>query len=439
MKKFVLILGLFINVSYAQEMKRCGMDELNKSLTAKHPDLRLGIRAIGAQAKRYAGKGDNAQYVIPVVFHVIVNEEQYNRLGGQYGIIDRISSQLVSINNDFNAENSDSSLIPSCFRDVYANTGISFRLAHTAPDGRATSGYEISMTGLDGFDFNGTYGSGESFSNAKYSASDGMDAWDPTSYLNVWVINTIYQGGGIAGLTIPPSYISIATGIPISELGIIINYATFGVRSSPDQYFIYGLDKGRTLTHELGHYFELKHIWGDDDVLCPEDDGGNDDGVEDTPPQQSATLGCPSFPKYDKCSANKNGIMFMNYMDYTDDECMCMFSIGQSKVMVATLQAGEESFSLLRHPFVFEYPGNSVGDLFTISPNPSSGWIYLLFNQPDTQQKQVTITNDVGQVITSFSTTLGYYPVDLSAVSKGLYFVKVYFRDKSMIKRILIN
>ncbi len=107
---------------------------------------------------------------------------------------------------------------------------------------------------------------------------------------------------------------------------MVILYAAFGTQGTATAPF----NKGRTATHEVGHYLNLRHIWGD------RNDCTGNDLVTDTPPAQAANFGKPKFPHI-TCNNGPDGDMFMNYMDYVDDAAMVMFTTGQVARMNATL------------------------------------------------------------------------------------------------------
>ncbi len=149
------------------------------------------------------------------------------------------------------------------------------------------------------------------------SASGGSDPWDAASYLNIWVAPLTR---GLVGYASPP-------GIRKELDGIVIAFNAFGTNGSA--YAPY--NKGRTTTHEIGHWLGLRHIWGDADC-------GND-YIDDTPPQSSSTNGCPSGV-ISTCDNGPNGNMYMNFMDFTDDACISMFTRGQSAVMRSLFEEG---------------------------------------------------------------------------------------------------
>src|SRR5207248_2923692 len=127
---------------------------------------------------------------IPVIFHVVLNTSQLSAVGGTAGLQDRASSQIAVINQDFAGLNPDSTNIPAGFKPYFGKSNIQFGLAHKKPDGSYTPGFEIVTTTRGAFDLDyNTAGSGDGFSDAKYTSTTGANAWDPGKYLNVWVIN----------------------------------------------------------------------------------------------------------------------------------------------------------------------------------------------------------------------------------------------------------
>src|SRR5690606_3410263 len=135
---------------------------------------------------------------------------------------------------------------------------------------------------------------------------------------------------------------------------------------------------GKTLTHELGHYFNLRHIWGDDNGACPGDANGRDDGIEDTPPQARETFGNPGYPLYDSCTDTGEGIMFMNYMDYTIDLAKHMFTTEQVALMQQEIAIDGPSFSLTRQPHLLKEGAVAPREI-TVYPNPTQGSLQVFF------------------------------------------------------------
>jgi hypothetical protein len=377
-------------------------------------------------------------YSIPVVFHVVLTQAKLNQLGGTAGVRDRMIAQLAAMNLDFSAKNSDSALIPVPFKPLFGNAGISFGPAHRTPSNTSTEGFDIKITTQQSFSINSNYGS-----DPKFSSSGGIEAWDPFSYFNVWVVDI--AEAGLLGYTIPPSFVGPG-GWTEGETGVVLDYGVFGKRTSLTEYFYpTSNDLGRTLTHETGHFFELEHVFGQDSTCS----GTGDDGIADTPPQSVATynttpITCPAFPKWDVCSPTGNGIMFMNFMDYVDDKCMFLFTKGQVDKMRAQFSISNIPISLSQHPEVFQWPTgvSEVTDTkgsFELYPNPSNGRFDIYCNEAKGLEN-IIVFNTMGQMVfQQNSEGKNNYSIDLTGFAKGLYLVQCRFSSGVQTKKIIIE
>jgi hypothetical protein len=220
----------------------------------------------------------------------------------------QIKTQISVLNKDFKALNPDKSKVPLVWKGLTTNANIIFKLATKNPQGQPTNGVTRTRT-------NNTFGFGADDS-VKNDITGGKSPWNTAKYLNLWVCK---MSGGLLG------YAQFPGGPSISD-GIVINYKAFGTNGTAAAPF----NLGRTATHEVGHFLNLRHIWGD----TPDCSGS--DLVEDTPNAQGPNFGSPIFPKV-SCSNAPNGDMFMNYMDYVDDEAMFMFTTQQVERMHTTL------------------------------------------------------------------------------------------------------
>lgn len=443
MKKIMLLVlcGMMLgNAAIAQ--RQCGAEMIKDNLINRDPAnaAKLIHRSvqIKAQTEAYTTTYEGAKLkttsgvTIPVVFHIILTSAQQTQIGGTTGIIQRLQSQLNVLNEDFEKRNTDTNLIPTAFKPLAANTQIQYGLAHRKPDGTSTPGYQIITTTTNTFVFPAI--------NAKTTSQGGADAWDPNRYLNIWVLNL---GGALLGFTVPRSLVGM--GYSFQELGVVLNFGAFGKRSSQLQYFLSGYDRGRTLTHEVGHYFELEHTWGDDNGQCPAT-GGIDDGIADTPPQASESTGNPVYPKLDACSPNSPGVMFMNYMDYSNDASLYMFTTGQSNRMNSMLvPTGSQDHELTTHPELLDWPttvnGVNAERSIEIYPNPSNG-IFTITTSSSAALKQIDVLNIVGSNVYSISTNnAGFlnYNVDLTGMSKGVYMVRCTFATGTITRKIVLQ
>jgi len=463
MKKALLMAalsGLIVSQGSAQAQdfqRKCGLPDIKNALIAKDPSFKAYFEAYQQSQKDYiaeyksnpsigALQRSTAIYPVPVVFHFVVDSSEYNQIGGAAGIAQRVTDQVAVLNRDFNRQNGDSTGIPSVFKPYYANANIQFGLAHTKPDGSGTPGYDITIVSST-VATNIANSSGNGYNKVKAAGTGGVDPWDNTKYLNIWVTNTGSGGNMILGLTIPPSFAG-SGGFPSSQKGIVLAYAAVGVQnaSTTGQYFISGITGGRTLTHEMGHYFEIWHTWGDDNGLCP-NTGGADDNIADTPPQADATYGNPSFPKYDSCSkpSVSNGIMFMNYMDYVNDNAMRMFTKDQAIIMQQSLNSASESYSLTQHPELLQYP-TAVANVasqnnFDIYPNPTTGFFNVAYNG-SSSLKAIQVLDMMGKNVKTIhinNQQSGIYSIDLSEMSKGIYFVQCQFEEGVISRKIVLQ
>ncbi len=444
--KFFFLVAVFsvLTVSlHAQHGTKCAFDRTVHSVINAYPPLADTFHALTQQSRTAYKTTVTGTPVVPVVFHIVLTQAQFNRIGGTAGVEQRIDSQLLVLNRDFNAMNADSATIPADFKPLYGNAGIRFGLAHTAPDGSATPGYEVIITNKNGFNVENEYGSGFGFSGAKYAANGGANAWDPESYLNFWVINPLEDGSAtnILGLAVPPWLATEDYGISPVERGIVLHYGTLGKRMLLTDFYVQGSDMGRTLTHEVGHYFNLLHIWGEDDGKCP-NNGGSDDGIADTPPQAYSSSGCPTFPKTDGCSKTPPGIMFMNYMDYSNDRCLLMFTHGQVQRMRGTLEPGGYTYAFTQQPWLLDYPATAAGlNEFTAYPNPADDRVNIVFRRQPQGLQSIYITDMLGRVVATreFDYQSSFFTFDVGSLYSGIYFVVLNFSDTKEVRKVMVR
>ncbi|SEW34354.1 Pregnancy-associated plasma protein-A [Chitinophaga sp. YR573] len=320
MLKLILIL-IFCCLSFLVHSQRnCGTEPYKQNIIRNYPELssRYGRTnsdsLLNEKLSRLTG-----MIKIPVVVHVVYNASEENLPDSL------IKSQISQLNLDFSAKNKDIINVPEIFKDRIADCQIEFVL-HSINRIKTNKRQFLIQSRKDG---NGYKVYSPSYEPIKFSYLGGVDALPCTQYLNIWVGNiTDGSDGQLLG------YAAFPGGLCEYD-GVVIYYKCFGV---PSPYRPY--DKGRTLTHELAHWLNLRHIGGDTYGGC------GDDLVADTPPQKGGSdegnkgngygqnYGCPNHPMvYNPECPETVAEMFMNYMDYVDDACMCMFTKKQKDRM----------------------------------------------------------------------------------------------------------
>lgn len=302
-----------------QDYIRCATQQILEQYELQYPGTKDRVRQAIENAHQWAEShpGETRSTItIPVVVHVVYNTSAQNISD------DQIKSQIEILNEDYSLSNQDTSKIPDAFWPVAGNCMIQFCLAAYDPNGDSTSG--IIRTQTD----NVVFTAGDS---VKFTALGGDDAWPAKHYLNIW---TCHIAGNVLGYATLPQ----ANSGNSKTDGVVVSYKAFGNEGTA----AYPFNLGRTATHEVGHWLGMTHTWGDDGGLCIFN-GGSDDGIADTPDEADANYHCPDFPKTDECSPDPPGVMFMNYMDYSDDRCLYMFTQDQAAVMNGVLNGTRQS------------------------------------------------------------------------------------------------
>ena len=289
----------------APKRRQCGTQQVHERLLEAYPALRARQNSIEQGIRRSIERGEAQRMMrrlitIPVVVHVVYKTQSENISDAQ------VNSQIAALNKDY-AQKNDQSLVPTAWTGLAGNPNVQFALAKKDPNGKATTGITRTKT------MRSSFGTGDS---VKTRVGGGHPAWPADRYLNLWACTL---SGGLLGYAQFP-------GGPARTDGVVILNTAFGTSGTAAAPF----NLGRTATHEVGHWLNLRHIWGD------RDDCGGTDFVTDTPNAQLPNYGKPTFPHL-SCNNGPNGDMFMNYMDYVDDAAMVMFTAGQVVRMNATL------------------------------------------------------------------------------------------------------
>jgi hypothetical protein len=303
---FLLTVLLSIASLTAIGQRNCASTEYLEQQKTEDPKRQMRMDRIEDHTRQFIMNQENRSsapvITIPVVVHVVWNTAAENISDAQ------ILSQIEVLNEDFRRLNSDADNVWG----QAADTEIEFCLANVDPNGNATTGITRTQTSNTSFSTN---------DNVKFTSSGGKDAWPSSSYMNIWICDI---SGGIIGYAQFP-------GGPASTDGIVVDYTTTGNIGTATAPF----DLGRTATHEVGHYLNLRHIWGDGGC-------GASDLVADTPDSDGPNNGCNTSTV--SCGTTD---MVQNYMDYTDDDCMNLFTAGQTSRMRALFNSGGFRASLL--------------------------------------------------------------------------------------------
>ncbi|NJB87287.1 hypothetical protein GGR26_003067 [Lewinella marina] len=254
---------------------------------------------------------------IPVVVHVVYNTAAENISDAQ------VQSQIDALNDLFRATNAGVGSVPSAFSSQVADLQIQFALAQRDPDCEPTNGITRTATTVTAFTKDPTASTATVRNPVKFSSTGGTEGWPSDEYLNIWVCD-------IAGTTLGYAAWPADFATRPAEDGIVMDYTAFGTTGTVSPTY----NLGRVCAHEIGHWLNLRHIWGDDSALA--DICSGTDEVDDTPNQGSFNASCPAFPST-SCGNGPDGDMFMNHMDYTTDACRTMFTVGQHVRAAATL------------------------------------------------------------------------------------------------------
>lgn len=366
--KLTLFALLLSSMHLFGQGKVCGTDSYTKSLEFSDPEYYKSMNEADAAWTQYKSQIDQSivsrmemlgdidtSISIPIVYHVLYNTPVQNISDA------RLKAQIDKLNEDYNRFNADTVNTRNVFKSRTHQIKVNFFLANVDPQGNPTTGinriYTDKTTWLQG-------------NYMKLTETGGADAWPNSKYCNIWVCN-LNDGGILAYATFPASFINILD-------GIVTGYKWVG---GPNALPIDATMSGRTLTHEMGHWLGLPHIWGPG-PLGPGDGTAtagsclDDDGIDDTPFQNSQYWGCPTGNP-NTCTEPTGPDfpdMFENYMDYVDDNCMNSFTKGQAERMYYTLSTYRPELGSTRAKLDFSDLGETVCQSFQGSSSLPVAW-----------------------------------------------------------------
>lgn len=404
----------------AQSSNKCGTQIYDSLLRANYDKIESvesfeqRIQQYINQKKSLKTQDSSKKYFIPVIIHIVHNGEKVG-LGPNLPYA-QILSQIQVLNEDFNRIPNSRGYNTSL---VGATTSIEWVLATHDPNGNLLE--EPGVERIKGTNTEWTFGKTDLILKPS-------TIWDPLKYCNIWVVNFGgITGRGLLGYAQFP-VLSNLSGLDFGDEtadkdGIVVQYNNFGSRDKYNSALLTGVyNRGRTTTHELGHWLGLRHIWGDGDCSV-------DDFVDDTPNANGPTFGCPNDLK--SCSGGR--AMFNNYMDYTNDACMNIFTLGQAERMYAVLENSPRRKELLNNtqyqrvnPVVvsnqiFEYTSE-----IKIYPNPIDDNLNIEINN-SAKNVSVEVRDMLGKIVFSekISSETNSFKINLGSLDLGIFLLKI--------------
>lgn len=426
MKKLILLSCSVWGILFSNaQFKRCYTHELMVQKENQNPGYMQRINDVFENAKNIAEHNRNNRalndtvYHVQVVFHVVYTSPAEN-------IPDSVLvNQIEVLNRDYRRRNADTVQTRACFQPVAADAGIEFYLATTDPDGNPTNG--ITRTaGNPQIPFLGFNPGSDEIKNA----ANGKTPWPTDRYLNIWVGNIFF--GIVLGYAFPPDNAPNwpgGSGTDSAHQGVVLHYAAVGSNfASPIDPSVAG---GRSAVHEIGHYFGLRHIWGDSTDCVV------DDGISDTPFAADASQ--------QTCDTSINSCvdspvdfpdMIEDYMDYSDDRCLNMFTqeqVGIMRTMLATSRAGIAY--LTTGSTGIKNIAAIVG--IEVSPNPSNSVFKLTAKGKEDLTYEVY--NAFGEKMIASQSFSSSTFINLSSFTAGIYLVKISSGENVVVKRLMLN
>lgn len=437
MKKQLLTLGLSlftVGICIAQTTNKCATMPVYEA-HALNPVAKANFVNAEIAAKNWlanpanninALQKTNSIITIPVVVHVVYKNAIQNIPDTQ------IVRQIQLLNECFSLTNPNFSQTRAIFDTLGADTELRFCLAGTDPQGNPTTGI-IRKSAPSNAAFDPIF----NMDKVKSSATNGDDPWPNDKYLNIWVCDMSFFGTAfVLGYATFPGEVPALDGVVIQS-----EYFGYGTAAAPNNL-------GRTTVHEVGHFFGMRHIWADDDSQST-GQCDSTDFVDDTP-NQAAKSQSDCNLTINSCSAESpfwGAIdppdMVENYMDYSADGCMTMFTKGQKARMYSFLNTSPARIAIKTSPAGCSTVG--IKELYTnfnnyvfAYPNPASDMLHINITQITAQNLNCEIYNTNGQMVKSMKQLDFQNTVSLSDLANGIYVVKVFNAEVSAIKKITI-
>jgi len=444
--RLILSLLFVANLAYSQTGAPlpilCGNEVLDHILKNRYPELRQAFQSsFEENLRRPVTVADRSPKTIRVVVHVVWNNPEENLADSI------IQNQIAVLNEDYNRQNADTANLRAAFQPVAGNPQVTFELVETK---------RVQTSALFELDLFGT----SILANLKTSSEGGSDARDPEKYMNIWIckIQPISFGGvtigQVLGLAFPPNNLGNwppDSGAPTAtQDGVVLDYHIVG-RNNPNTIAIPGgtgnlVVRGRTASHEVGHYLGLRHIWGDGGILGLPNDCNQSDGIDDTPfANAQSAFDCDktrnTCSKIEPFYNTDMPDLIENYMDYSSEDCMNMFTQGQATLMQNVLDGPRKSLvQTSSSPAVAAESAMPV-----LFPNPARSGRTVLSLPAGWQPTAIELVSPEGRIVrhlqaSEFSgKTERQVVLDTQNLAPGWYAVRVQTSDRVWAERLLVH
>ncbi len=429
----LLLATLALHAQTQSTQVACGNTWFELLVHHQYPELENAFRQTFDQAKQAAGGvSERMPYTVNVVVHVVYKFPEENLADSV------ILDQIAVLNEDYNRLNADAGNLRPVFEPFAGMPDIHFNLVAIE---RVQTNAEFA---IDLFDASLLPG-------LKNTNQGGSDAWDTEHFLNIWICNIRpFSIGGITlaqilGFAFPPNGLNNwpagASAPSPDQDGVVVDYRMVG-RNNPNPIENPNgtgdlLVRGRTATHEVGHYLGLRHIWGDGGLLGP-NDCNQSDGIDDTPFASSQSEFDCDFSRNTcvKIEAPYNGDapdMVENFMDYSAEDCQNSFTAGQAALMRAVLEGPRSG---LLQPFVrTEEPNRNLA--FRLFPNPATDVVTLRFESGFSGQAVITLFDASGRTVRTWQSDDASLRLD--GVPEGVYAVQVRTEDGVWVEKLVVR
>jgi hypothetical protein len=424
-------------LSLSAQVQKCFTHELIKQNSQSHPEYLEAVNSAFAFAKQNIGKnktqGEDSILRVPVVVHIVYRDQTEN-------IDDSlIYNQIQVLNEDYRRLNADASDTRQEFVPFASDAEIEFYLAEIDPDGNATTGIVRKSSTAPYFITIDLQTFSYSMDVVKYDSAGGSNAWPVDQYLNIWVcdLSLPLLGDALLGFAYPPvgapNWPNGSTPVDPNADGVVVHYKVFGRNNPNANGLLADADRGRTTTHEVGHYLGLRHIWGDGDCSM-------DDGISDTPDADAdAGFECD----YSKNTCTENSVqyadMIENYMDYAKDACQNLFTQEQTDLMRSSLSNLRSGLLTDKSTAINNMTASKID--FQLFPSPAKEYFNIKMDDMN-GRLELKILDVLGNEVKSFTlNSNSEYQYSVSNLKSGMYFLcmnKSYEKEMFIRKPLMI-